>query len=90
MKRLLKLIVPFAIFAACSAPSATNETAPVPTTAEAAVEPVATPTPTPTPEEKPMSYYENKVAVLHTGEGEPDGKWTLEPAADFFVTQGYQ
>jgi uncharacterized protein (DUF885 family) len=27
---------------------------------------------------------------LHTGEGEPGGKWTLEQAEDFFVTQGYQ
>ena len=27
---------------------------------------------------------------LHTGEGEPDGKWTLEEAEDFFVNQGYQ
>ncbi|MGA1983321.1 MAG: DUF885 domain-containing protein [Acidobacteriaceae bacterium] len=27
---------------------------------------------------------------LHTGEGEPAGKWTLEQAEDFFVNQGYQ
>jgi uncharacterized protein (DUF885 family) len=27
---------------------------------------------------------------LHTGEGEPEGKWTLEQAEDFFVDQGYQ
>ena len=27
---------------------------------------------------------------LHTGEGEPDGKWTMEQAVDFFVKQGYQ
>jgi uncharacterized protein (DUF885 family) len=27
---------------------------------------------------------------LHTGEGEPGGKWTLEQAEDFFVKQGYQ
>ncbi len=27
---------------------------------------------------------------LHTGEGEPGGKWTLEQAEDFFVNQGYQ
>jgi len=27
---------------------------------------------------------------LHTGEGEPGGKWTLEQAEDFFVQQGYQ
>ncbi len=27
---------------------------------------------------------------LHTGEGEPDGKWTMDQAIDFFVTQGYQ
>jgi uncharacterized protein (DUF885 family) len=27
---------------------------------------------------------------LHTGEGEPGDKWTLEQAEDFFVNQGYQ
>ena len=27
---------------------------------------------------------------LHTGEGEPAGKWTLEQAEDFFVKEGYQ
>ncbi|MDP9052588.1 MAG: DUF885 domain-containing protein [Acidobacteriota bacterium] len=27
---------------------------------------------------------------LHTGQGEPGGKWTLEQAEDFFVKQGYQ
>ncbi len=27
---------------------------------------------------------------LHTGQGEPAGKWTIEQAEDFFVTQGYQ
>ena len=27
---------------------------------------------------------------LHTGEGEPDGKWTIEQCVDFFVKQGYQ
>jgi hypothetical protein len=27
---------------------------------------------------------------LHTGEGEPNGKWTMEQAEDFFVKQGYQ
>jgi uncharacterized protein (DUF885 family) len=27
---------------------------------------------------------------LHTGEGEPAAKWTLEQAEDFFVNQGYQ
>ena len=27
---------------------------------------------------------------LHTGQGEPGGKWTIEQAEDFFVTQGYQ
>jgi uncharacterized protein (DUF885 family) len=27
---------------------------------------------------------------LHTGEGEPGGKWTIEQAEDFFVNQGYQ
>jgi uncharacterized protein (DUF885 family) len=27
---------------------------------------------------------------LHTGAGEPGGKWTLEQAEDFFVKQGYQ
>jgi uncharacterized protein (DUF885 family) len=27
---------------------------------------------------------------LHTGQGEPEGKWTIEQAEDFFVTQGYQ
>jgi uncharacterized protein (DUF885 family) len=27
---------------------------------------------------------------LHTGEGEPDGKWTMQQAEDFFVKQGYQ
>ena len=27
---------------------------------------------------------------LHTGEGEPGDKWTLEQAEDFFVKQGYQ
>ncbi len=27
---------------------------------------------------------------LHTGQGEPAGKWTLEQAEDFFVNQGYQ
>ena len=27
---------------------------------------------------------------LHTGTGEPGGKWTLEQAEDFFVKQGYQ
>ena len=27
---------------------------------------------------------------LHTGEGEPNGKWTMDQAVDFFVTQGYQ
>ena len=27
---------------------------------------------------------------LHTGEGEPGGKWTLEQAEDFFVKEGYQ
>jgi uncharacterized protein (DUF885 family) len=27
---------------------------------------------------------------LHTGEGEPAAKWTLEQAEDFFVKQGYQ
>jgi uncharacterized protein (DUF885 family) len=27
---------------------------------------------------------------LHTGEGEPGGKWTMEQAEDFFVNQGYQ
>jgi len=27
---------------------------------------------------------------LHTGEGELEGKWTLEQAEDFFVNQGYQ
>ncbi len=27
---------------------------------------------------------------LHTGEGEPGGRWTVEQAEDFFVNQGYQ
>jgi uncharacterized protein (DUF885 family) len=27
---------------------------------------------------------------LHTGEGEPDGKWTIQQSVDFFVKQGYQ
>ncbi len=27
---------------------------------------------------------------LHTGEGEPGGKWTVEQAEDFFVKEGYQ
>jgi uncharacterized protein (DUF885 family) len=27
---------------------------------------------------------------LHTGQGEPGGKWTLEQAEDFFVKEGYQ
>jgi len=27
---------------------------------------------------------------LHTGQGEPEGKWTLQQAEDFFVNQGYQ
>ncbi len=27
---------------------------------------------------------------LQTGEGEPDGKWTMDQAIDFFVKQGYQ
>jgi len=27
---------------------------------------------------------------LQTGEGEPDGKWTMQQAEDFFVKQGYQ
>jgi uncharacterized protein (DUF885 family) len=27
---------------------------------------------------------------LHTGEGEPAGKWTIEQAEDFFVKEGYQ
>ena len=27
---------------------------------------------------------------LHTGEGEPGGKWTMDQAVDFFVKQGYQ
>jgi uncharacterized protein (DUF885 family) len=27
---------------------------------------------------------------LHTGEGEPGGKWTIEQAEDYFVTNGYQ
>jgi uncharacterized protein (DUF885 family) len=27
---------------------------------------------------------------LHTGQGEPGGKWTLAQAEDFFVKQGYQ
>ncbi|MGP8258863.1 MAG: DUF885 domain-containing protein [Acidobacteriaceae bacterium] len=27
---------------------------------------------------------------LHTGQGEPGGKWTLQQAEDFFVNQGYQ
>jgi len=27
---------------------------------------------------------------LHTGQGEPEGKWTLQQAEDFFVKQGYQ
>jgi len=27
---------------------------------------------------------------LHTGQGEPDGKWTLDQAVDFFVNEGYQ
>jgi uncharacterized protein (DUF885 family) len=27
---------------------------------------------------------------LHTGQGEPGGKWTMEQAEDFFVTNGYQ
>jgi uncharacterized protein (DUF885 family) len=27
---------------------------------------------------------------LHTGQGEPGGKWTTDQAIDFFVTQGYQ
>jgi uncharacterized protein (DUF885 family) len=27
---------------------------------------------------------------LHTGEGEPGGKWTMEQAIDFFVKEGYQ
>ena len=27
---------------------------------------------------------------LHTGEGEPEGKWTIEQAEEFFVKEGYQ
>jgi uncharacterized protein (DUF885 family) len=27
---------------------------------------------------------------LHTGLGEPDGKWTIDQAVDFFVREGYQ
>jgi uncharacterized protein (DUF885 family) len=27
---------------------------------------------------------------LHTGQGEPDGKWTIAQAEDFFVKEGYQ
>jgi uncharacterized protein (DUF885 family) len=27
---------------------------------------------------------------LHTGEGEPGGKWTVEQAEEFFVKEGYQ
>ena len=27
---------------------------------------------------------------LHTGEGEPAGKWTIEQSVDFFVNEGYQ
>jgi uncharacterized protein (DUF885 family) len=27
---------------------------------------------------------------LHTGQGEPAGKWTVEQAEDFFVREGYQ
>ena len=27
---------------------------------------------------------------LHTGEGEPGGKWTTDQAVDFFVNEGYQ
>ncbi|HTD96661.1 MAG TPA: DUF885 domain-containing protein [Edaphobacter sp.] len=27
---------------------------------------------------------------LHTGEGEPGGKWTIDQAVDFFVKEGYQ
>jgi uncharacterized protein (DUF885 family) len=27
---------------------------------------------------------------LHTGQGEPGGKWTIEQAEDFFVKEGYQ
>jgi uncharacterized protein (DUF885 family) len=27
---------------------------------------------------------------LHTGLGEPDGKWTIDQAVDFFVKEGYQ
>ena len=27
---------------------------------------------------------------LHTGEGEPGGKWTTDQAVDFFVKEGYQ
>jgi len=27
---------------------------------------------------------------LHTGQGEPDGKWTIDQAVDFFVKEGYQ
>jgi uncharacterized protein (DUF885 family) len=27
---------------------------------------------------------------LHTGQGEPGGKWTIDQAVDFFVTDGYQ
>jgi uncharacterized protein (DUF885 family) len=27
---------------------------------------------------------------LHTGQGEPGGKWTTDQAIDFFVTKGYQ
>jgi uncharacterized protein (DUF885 family) len=27
---------------------------------------------------------------LHAGQGEPDGKWTIQQAEDFFVKQGYQ
>ena len=27
---------------------------------------------------------------LHTGQGEPGGKWTIDQAVDFFVKEGYQ
>jgi cyclophilin family peptidyl-prolyl cis-trans isomerase len=69
LKNVIFTAVALALFAACPASNDNATKTDTGTTQAAAVD--TTPAPKP-PEEKPMSYYENKVAELHTSAGEID------------------
>lgn len=75
MKRLMYTAVALLVAACAPANHDATTTETTATTASAAAAPQPQPAPAPASEQKPLSYYQDKVAELHTSEGEIDIKF---------------